>query len=104
MMNHRVRNVQTAAVADALDKLFPPISSHSHNRGSGPAYTKKVMEEEGQYILQASVGWGPMLLSPHHLPVSTGLGGRLFSLHSWAMADCSLELEISYLLCVHPHV
>eukprot|EP00200_Dunaliella_tertiolecta_P010522 CAMPEP_0202368366 /NCGR_PEP_ID=MMETSP1127-20130417/482_1 /ASSEMBLY_ACC=CAM_ASM_000462 /TAXON_ID=3047 /ORGANISM="Dunaliella tertiolecta, Strain CCMP1320" /LENGTH=470 /DNA_ID=CAMNT_0048963775 /DNA_START=18 /DNA_END=1430 /DNA_ORIENTATION=+ len=48
----RVRNVQTAAVADALDKLFPPISSHSHNRGSGPAYTKKVMEEEGQYILQ----------------------------------------------------
>ncbi|KAF5841195.1 pyridoxal phosphate-dependent transferase [Dunaliella salina] len=48
----RVRNVQIAALAGMLDKLFPSISSHAQNRGSGPAYTQKVMEEEGQYILQ----------------------------------------------------
>ncbi len=45
--------VRTAAVADVLQKLFPSISGHAGvRRGSGPAFTKKVMEEESQYVLQ----------------------------------------------------
>jgi len=56
-ITYHVRRCLTTCKAVAppvslLQKLFPKINGQSINRGSGPSFTKKVMEEESQFILQ----------------------------------------------------